>query len=177
MNTCYFDVSFQNWENQIASQMYMLIWIDFFLQVVVALVVTTIWKWVLISGLNAGLISKGWVMSRFGWFSLMRLSSSHTDLTKQKELSAWSSVPSGILGSTKMAPFLFSGPPLCRRAWYFHNLISELTVYCLLMLFLCTLCRLLYKHTACFKKLPIGLPEFDIPKHVLTLVYGECLIW
>lgn len=70
----------QNWENQIASQMYMLIWIDFFLQVVVALVVTTIWK-------------------------------------------------------------------------------------------------LLYKHTACFKKLPFGLPEFDIPKHVLTLVYGECLIW
>lgn len=70
----------QNWENQIASQMYMLIWIDFFLQVVVALVVTTVWK-------------------------------------------------------------------------------------------------LLYKHTACFKKLPIGLPEFDIPKHVLTLVYGECLIW
>lgn len=70
----------QNWENQIASQMYMLIWIDFFLQLVTALVVTTIWK-------------------------------------------------------------------------------------------------LLYKHTACFRKLPIGLPEFDIPKHVLTIVYGECLIW
>lgn len=70
----------QNWENQIASQMYMLIWIDFFLQVVTALIVMTIWK-------------------------------------------------------------------------------------------------LLYKHTSCFKKLPFGLPEFDIPKHVLTLVYGECLIW
>ena len=38
------DSFFQNWENQIASQMYMLIWIDFFLQVVTALVVMTIWK-------------------------------------------------------------------------------------------------------------------------------------
>lgn len=54
MNTCCFDVLFQNWENQIASQMYMLIWIDFFLQVVVALVVTTIWKWVLTGSLNSG---------------------------------------------------------------------------------------------------------------------------
>ena len=35
--------------------------------------------------------------------------------------------------------------------------------------------RLLYKHTSCFKK--FGLPEFDIPKQVLQLVYGECLIW
>ncbi|XP_058971095.2 transmembrane channel-like protein 7 [Pocillopora verrucosa] len=68
----------QNWENQIASQMYMLIWIDFFLHIAVSLVGTTIW-------------------------------------------------------------------------------------------------RLLYKHTSCFKK--FGLPEFDIPKQVLQLVYGECLIW
>ena len=35
---------FQNWENQIASQMYMLIWIDFFLHILVSLVGTTIWK-------------------------------------------------------------------------------------------------------------------------------------
>lgn len=68
----------QNWENQIASQMYMLIWIDFFLHILVSLVGTTIWK-------------------------------------------------------------------------------------------------LLYKHTSFFKR--FGLPEFDIPKQVLQLVYGECLIW
>ena len=35
--------------------------------------------------------------------------------------------------------------------------------------------RLLYKYTECFKK--VGLPVFDIPKQVLRLVYGECLIW
>ena len=35
--------------------------------------------------------------------------------------------------------------------------------------------RLLYKHTSFFKR--FGLPEFDIPKQVLQLVYGECLIW
>ncbi|KAL9956729.1 hypothetical protein ACROYT_G038252 [Oculina patagonica] len=68
----------QNWENQIASQMYMLIWIDFFLHIMVSLFGTTIWK-------------------------------------------------------------------------------------------------LLYKHTTFFKR--FGLPEFDIPKQVLQLVYGECLIW
>ncbi|KAJ7371092.1 Transmembrane channel-like [Desmophyllum pertusum] len=68
----------QNWENQIASQMYMLIWIDFFLHIFSSLVGTTVWK-------------------------------------------------------------------------------------------------LLYKHTSCFKR--FGLPEFDIPKQVLQLVYGECLIW
>lgn len=68
----------QNWENQIASQMYMLIWIDFFLHIAVSLVGTTIW-------------------------------------------------------------------------------------------------RLLYKYTSFFKR--FGLPEFDIPKQVLQLVYGECLIW
>ncbi|PFX22961.1 transmembrane channel-like protein 7 [Stylophora pistillata] len=68
----------QNWENQIASQMYMLIWIDFFLHIAVSLVGTTVW-------------------------------------------------------------------------------------------------RLLYKYTSFFKR--FGLPEFDIPKQVLQLVYGECLIW
>ncbi|XP_020601816.1 transmembrane channel-like protein 7 [Orbicella faveolata] len=68
----------QNWENEIASQMYMLIWLDFFSHIFSSLMVTSIRK-------------------------------------------------------------------------------------------------LLYKYTECFKK--VGLPVFDIPKQVLRLVYGECLIW
>nr|XP_058970366.1 transmembrane channel-like protein 7 [Pocillopora verrucosa] len=68
----------QFWENEIASQMYMLIWIDFFINIFSTIIVTTLWK-------------------------------------------------------------------------------------------------LMYKHTQCFKK--VGMPVFDIPKEVLGLVYGECLIW
>lgn len=38
-----------------------------------------------------------------------------------------------------------------------------------------TLRKLLYKYTKFFKK--IGMPQFQISKNVLDLVYGQCLIW
>lgn len=38
-----------------------------------------------------------------------------------------------------------------------------------------TLRKLLYKYTNFFKK--IGMPQFQITKNVLDLVYGQCLIW
>ena len=35
---------FQFWENEIASQMYMLIWTDFFINIFSTIIVTTLWK-------------------------------------------------------------------------------------------------------------------------------------
>ncbi|KAK3756000.1 hypothetical protein QZH41_013187 [Actinostola sp. cb2023] len=71
----------------------------------------------------------------------------------------------------------------CRQSW--ENEIAsqmymliwiDLFVVIVTTAFMETIRKLLHKHTKLFRKLNV-MPEFQIPKNVLDLVYGQCLIW
>lgn len=69
----------------------------------------------------------------------------------------------------------------CKQCW--ENEIAaqmymlvwvDFFVVVLVTLGLETVRKLLFKHCYCFRK--IGMPQFDIPRNVIDLVYGQCLI-
>ncbi|KXJ26662.1 transmembrane channel-like protein 7 [Exaiptasia diaphana] len=71
----------------------------------------------------------------------------------------------------------------CRQSWE-NEIASQMYMLIWIDLFVVflttalmeTIRKLLHKHTKLFRKLNV-MPEFQIPKNVLDLVYGQCLIW
>ncbi|XP_031555881.1 transmembrane channel-like protein 7 [Actinia tenebrosa] len=71
----------------------------------------------------------------------------------------------------------------CQKSWE-NEIASQMYMLIWIDLFVVilttavleTVKKLLHKHTKLFRKLNL-MPEFQIPKNVLDLVYGQCLIW